>query len=466
MGAKSRKAQKVRVGAEFDLSRLRAAMKPPPEMASVYAWTLSAIMDARDAQIRGQFATPARLATAMRTDDALSVARAHRLAPQRCISVEVVPAKGARALSIAGEGESLFGDAGVAISAGTRADVNGCLVDHGVAFAFNTWTPRDDGSRIDVEVRYWPIEHVRWDALRRCYVTRVDPSCAPPPADAAVDAGGGAWGGEVPIVHGDGRWIVFSAFDHEPHKQEPAVMPGALVWARHAYAIRDWAKGSIAHGSAKVIGKLPEGTALQDAGGMTAEAAAFAELLRAVASSDSPVGIAPAGSTVDFLTNTSTAWQVWTQLVENAERAAARVYLGTDGILGSVGGAPGFDVEALFGVALTKVQGDLDAITRAIATGAIEPWAAINFGDSALAPTRRYMLPDADADAERASRATRRQAFYADIGAARQAGAVIDQAFVDAVATVHNVDAFVLKVAPVADAAPAATPPAALRAVQ
>jgi hypothetical protein len=432
MGAKPKRASKVRNASEFNLSRLAARLLPPPEVSSVYAWTLAEIMSARDAQMRGQFAMAVRLAASMRTDDALAVARANRLAPQRCIRVEIVPAPGARGKGPAKEAEALYGQDGVAVSPGTRADINGCLVDHGVAFAYNILTPREDGSRIDIEVRYWPIEHVRWDSWKRCFVTHVGSS-----DDERISFSTE----EEPIVHGDGRWIVFSTHDHEPFKQEAAVLPGALVWARHAFAIRDWAKSSVAHGSAKVIGEMPEGVALQDAAGLTAEAMAFAELLRAIATGDAPVGIRPAGSKTEFLTNNSTAWQIWTELVGNAEKAAARIYLGTDGTLGAAGGAPGVDISQLFGVALTKVQGDLAAITRGLQTGSIEIWCALNFGDSSLAPSRRYMIPDADADADRAATKERSEAAFAHIKGAKELGFVVDQKYVDDVSALYDVTA-------------------------
>lgn len=433
MPAPSRRARKVRNASEFNVASIRSALNVPESAGSVYAWSLAEIYDARDLQMRGDFATPARLAAVMRTDDAIAVARANRLAPQRCIKVQIVAAKGARARPIAAEAEAHYGQDGVAVSPGTLADIEGCLVDHGVAFAVNVATVRDDGTRTDFAVHYWPIEHVRWDAADRCYYTRVEQDSADMRTSWRSD--------EVQIVHGDGRWIVFSTHDDEPFKQEAALLPAALVWARHAFAIRDWAKSSVAHGSAKVIGEMPEGVPLQkEGGGDSDEAAAFATLLRAIASSDQPVGIRPAGSKTDFLTNTSTAWQIFAELVGNAEKAAARIYLGTDGTLGAQGGAPGIDVQALFGVALTKVQGDLAAIERGLMTGSIEVWTAVNFGDSALAPSRRYMLPDSDADAARASDAERRRTFQSAIKEARDNGFVVDQAYVDTLADVHGID--------------------------
>ncbi|HXG69998.1 MAG TPA: DUF935 family protein [Gemmatimonadaceae bacterium] len=426
-----------------------------------YSWSLPDIMAARDDQMRGSFARPVRLAASMRTDDALYVARSNRLAPQRCIEVEIVPVKGARGKGVASEAEAIFGAKGVGVSVETLADINGCLVDHGVAFATNVLTPRDDGTRVDIQVHYWPIEHVKWNSSKQCYVTRVG---------SATDERASYSTEEEEITHGDGRWIIFSTHEHEPFKQEAAVLPAALVWARRAFALRDWAKSSVAHGSAKVVGEMPEGVALQDANGLTPEATAMATLLRSIVTDDAPAGIRPAGSKVDFLTNNSTAWQIWTTLVESADKSAARIYLGQDGTLGTNGGAPGVDIGALMGVANTLVQSDLGAIERGLFTGSIEVWTAINWGSSDLAPTRRYMIPDADAEADRSAVIARRTSFFLDLQAARDGGFVVDQKYVDELAKTYDVDPPTLPEMPPVPAAvvpPAETPPsAALRSVR
>jgi hypothetical protein len=422
MGAPSKRAKKVRAASEFDLLRLSAFLKPPKTAPSAHAWSLEEIKAARDDQMRGHFRRPARLSESMRTDDALFVAKTNRLAPQRCLEVAMVPASGSRGKSIANESEGQFGKDGCAVTPETLANVHDCLVDHAVAFATNSLTLRNDGSRLDASVRYWPIEHVRWDAYKCAYVTQID------------------GGPEETIVHGDGRWIVFARSEYEPFKYG-ALLAAALVWARHAFAIRDWAKGSVAHGNAKVVGEMPAGVALQDsAGNVSSEAAAFLSLLQALVSADAPCGIRPAGSKTDFLASGSTAWQIFEQLVGNGEKAAARIYLGTDGTLGTNGGAPGVDIEELFGVATTIVEGDLECIERGLKTGAIDPWCAANFGDSSLAPTRRYKRPDADSEALGASIETRRKAFYADIESARSNGFVVDQKFVDSVAAKYGIE--------------------------
>jgi hypothetical protein len=385
------------------------------------------------------------MAKSMRTDDALFVARENRLAPHRAIGIELVPAKGAEGKRIANEAEGQFGQEGVAVSAGTRSDILGCYVDHGVAFATLTRLPRDDGSRHDCRVDYWPIEHVRWDPTARCFMTRVDPST---PVD-------GAAGREVPIVHGNGTWLIFASHEYEPFAQGAAILSSASIWARHAHAVRDWAKGSGQHGNAKIVGEMPEGVPVT-----SPEGAAFLELVRVCANPDTAYGIKPKGYELEFITNSSTAWQVWAELILNAEKAAARVYLGTDGVLGSQGGAPGVDIQTLFGVATTKVQGDLGMFSRCLTTGAIEVWCAWNFKDSALCPTHRWMIPDQDADAVRASYSTRLTAFHDAIDRAEKRF-IVDETYVSALAKEFGVTAPKMK--PLAAAAPADAASAALR---
>lgn len=477
MGAQSKRARKVRSAAEFDTSRLSYEIRRPRGAeGSVYSWALADIFQARDAQMHGNFRLPARLAESMRTDDALQVAYENRLAPLRCLKVELEPAKGARGASIAAEADASFGQNGVGIHPDSIADIDGCLVNHGVAFGVCVATPREDGSRVDFELKSWPIEFVRWDPFYRCFVTLVDPESMPEnevsKADIAANTYGFVGGYQTPIVHGDGRWVVFKKHEIYPWREEAALLSAALVWARHAFAIRDWAKGSVAHGNAKVVGEMPAGVALNDANGnLTPDAAAFLELLRAMQSADSPIGIRPAGSKTDYVTNNSNAWQVWNELVQNAEKAAARIYLGTDGTLGTQGGAPGVDIGSLFGVATTKVEGDVGAIERGIQTGVIEPWTAVNFGDSTLAPYRRYMLPDSDADALKDSLSKRSAAFHLDLKTMHEAGLLITQEYANGLAADYGVRAPTIAIAPVVAkgdpaSAPAVTAPAAPAALR
>lgn len=422
----SKKASTVKKAESFPLARLAAiAAQPRTARSPVGAWTLANIVSARDAQMNGQFERAVRIAEAMRTDHALHVARKNRLEAQKGINVEVEPAKDTGAArKVSDEAEVLYGEDGIGFSAGTAADIEGCLVDHGLAIGMNTYVPREDGSRVDLLHTFWPLEHVRRDHEGRLVARLHD------------------WS-EVPIVHGDGRWVVYAKHDDYPERQDAAVLSASLVWARHAFAERDWAKGSVAHGNPKVIGMLPAGMALQDSesGALTDEAAAMIELLRSIAQDDVPIGIKPAGAEIEYLVNTSQAWQVWKELVSNAEKAAARIYLGTDGILGSQGGAPGVDVDALFGVARTYIEGDLRCIERAFYSGVLVPWTAINFGDSSLAPHRTYQIPDVDGDAEVDARAKRNEALLAHIERLRAGGFVVTQDTIGALAEEYRVTA-------------------------
>jgi hypothetical protein len=229
-----------------------------------------------------------------------------------------------------------------------------------------------------------------------------------------------------PIRHGNGRWVVFSKSELLPHRDDATLLPAAIVWAGRAFAMRDWRKGSASHGNAKVIGEMPADTPLSDEWGMTREAQAFLEQLMAVASQDVPVGIRPPGSKIDFLTNNSQAWEVWAKLIEVEDRAAARIYLGTDGVLGAQGGAPGVDISQLFGVATSKTQSDLVCIQRGIESGLMAPWAAMNFGDDKSAPTREWVFPDPDASRVRDDFSKRHTAFLAAVKAAKDAGYAVD----------------------------------------
>ena len=439
--AASKRAKVVRERGDFNLRELESIVKPPMRGAGGGSWSIEEIVAARNQQMAGRFRAAARLAESMGTDDALFVARQNRLAPTQALGVEIEPCKGGRGDKIADEAEALFGANGLSISSETMKTIRAHLVDHGVAFASINWVPRADGSRIDPILSAWPIEHVWWHEAAGCYVTAVRrPECDPDPTPEQMIVPPGMSQMIEPILHGNGRWVIFAKSEVLPHRLDAAVLPAAIVWARHAFANRDWVKGSASHGNAKIVGELPEGTALSDeAGNMTDEARSFLALLQGVASQDSPVGIRPHGAEMDYITNSSRAWEVWKELSENAERAAARIYNGTDGTLGAQGGAPGVDLQALFGVATAMIQGDLSCIERGAQSGLVSPWAAINFGDDKLAPTRRYTYPDPDESAIRKDFAERNAAFLAAIKAAKDAGFAATDDYVGALADKYGV---------------------------
>jgi hypothetical protein len=156
LSARTKQVRPKRDAAEFNPTKLRAAFASPVGGLPLTSWTLEEIFNARDAQMRGEFRLPARMAESMRTDDALAPALENRLAPSRCIPVEIVASKKSpksEGKKIAGEASALYGQKGVAITPDTIASVHACLVTHDVAFACNTQTIRDDGARTDLEMR-------------------------------------------------------------------------------------------------------------------------------------------------------------------------------------------------------------------------------------------------------------------------------------------------------------------------
>lgn len=419
MAAVSKRAKKVVQASDFDLVRISSEIRQPKVATGLHAWDLTKIRAARELQMIGRFREPARLAEAMRTDYALFAAYLNRLAPQRGLPVELVPASTvARAVRIRDEGEALFGKKGIGLHPDTLSDVDGCLANHGVAFGCNIVTPREDGSRVDFVMKAWPIEWVTWDPIQRSFFTTVE---GLPPQQ---------------IVHGDGRWVIFQEHEIEPWKNG-AVIPGAVLWADHAFGVRDRAKASTAHGNAKIVGTMPQGLPLQDADGkLTKEAMAFVQLLRDIQSSDTPVGLKPFGSVLDYIVNNSQAWQIFKEIIDSGDKAADRIYLGTPVTAASAGGdAVGF----LFGVRNDIVEGACGAISRGIKTGVIDPWCAINFGDSSLAPSREYLMPDADQDARQKSLGERTKAFHEAIDNAKKNGFEITQPYCDALARAFGI---------------------------
>lgn len=436
MGRRSKRANPVRKAPEFNSLRLQLPIRPQYEAAGVYSWQLADIRNARDMQLQGVFREPVRMAESMRTDDALFPAWRNRIAPARCVGVGIEPANTKPASKrVAHEAEALFGARGIATTPDTLTAINGTLANHGVAIGYLAHKTRADGSRIDLTLSEWPLSQVSWSEVDGAYVTHVDRACSPGLEFETVGLGG-----RVKIIHGDGRWVVFARQELLPHRGEACLLPAALVWARHAFAARAWNQGSDSHGNPALVGELPEGVPLgnADGSGLSSEAQAMLDLLQALRDG-SGHGIRPFGSKTELLVNNSTAWQVWHELMMNAEKAAARIYLGTDGMLGAQGGAPGVDIAQLFGVATTIVQGDLDCITEALRTGVIEPWCAINFGDSSLAPRRRYELPDPDAAKERSDLALRQEQFHAEIKRLRDGSFQVDDAVVAALAQQYGV---------------------------
>lgn len=408
---------KDRVRTSDEFAKVASSVRPPRSTGDVHAWSLETIRSARNEQQAGKFALPVKLASAMRTNGELYVAYHTRTAPVGALGAHLKPGNGTRGKALQSKATK-----SVIIPRGVLLGIAGTRANHGIAIGHVVRESNAEGTLVDMRLEEWPLEFVRWDASREMLMTRTDGTP------------------DVPIIHGDGEWIVFKKYDLEPWKQDACVLPGGLLWAALAGAIKDWNLASTSHGQAKMIAQLPEGFVLQNADGtLTADAAALLALLQGLVSGENGAGIVPNGTIVDFVANNSNNWQVFDKLVENREKIATRIYLGTDAILGSQGGAPGVDIAALFRVASTIVQGDLDVLCDAINIGMLQPWAAINDGDSRNAPTLEFRMPDPDAAAVAAERDAKEKAFIEAVKQRREAGFEITQAVVDELAKAYGV---------------------------
>lgn len=407
---------KDRVRTSDEFAKVARNVRAPRSTGDIHAWSLERIRAARDEQMRGKFQLPVKLAAAMRTNGELFVAYHTRTAPVGALGAHLKPAAGARGVALQRKAAK-----SVIIPRGVLLGIAGTRANHALAIGHVVRESNAEGTLVDMRLEEWPLEFVYWDTSREMLMTRTD------------------GGPDVPIIHGDGEWIVFKKYDLEPWKQDACILPGGLLWAALAGAIKDWNLGATSHGQAKMIAQLPEGFTLQNADGLTADAAALLALLQGLVSGENGAGVVPNGTEVDFVSNNSSAWQVFSQLVDNREKIATRIYLGTDAILGATGGAPGVDIAALFRVASTIVQGDLDVICDGINIGMLQPWAAINDGDSRNAPTLEFRMPDPDAAAVAAERDAKEKQLVEAIERRKAAGFDVTQEVVDDLAAVFGV---------------------------
>lgn len=369
--------------------------------------------------MRGQFARPVQLATAFRTNDAMFTAYHARVAPQNAIRLLWKPAD-----TEAGRIACKRGQYAIHAPQHTRGAIVGTMANHGIAIGYLQHSAFDDpeyGPTVCLTLTEWPLEHVRYDVSTNTLQTRTKDH------------------GTVTITHGDGRWIIFRKLGVCPWEQDACVLPGALIWAAHGGAVADWAGASFSHGQAKVVGTPREGVSTGDGTTLTPEAATLLDTITKLAGGESVAGIVPSGSDVKLLFNGSTAWQVFNELVLNRSKAAMRIYQGTDAALGSQGGAPGVDVESLFNVSSTRLQGDLEAVERGLREGAIEPWLHLHGYAREDQFTITYAMPDADGERRASQEAAGIERLGAMVKTLKESGLEVTQDTIDAMVAVLGI---------------------------
>jgi hypothetical protein len=392
---------------------------PVRKQGGGYTWTLQEIRSARDAQLRGQFDMPVRMAEAFRTNDAMFVAYQTRVSTQSAIKLMWQPAN-----TEPGRVACARAEHAIHVPQHTRESILGTMANHGLAIGYVEHATVDDpeyGPTVCMTLTEWPLEHVRYNPSTCTLETRTREQ------------------GQITITHGDGRWVVFRKFGVAPWTQDAAVLPGALVWAAHGGCLSDWAGSSYSHSQAKTIATLREGVPLGKDGALSPEATLALDTLTALLCGDSPAAVLPAGATAQILYNGSTAWQVFKELGLDRGKAAQRVYLGTDAALGSQGGAPGVDIQALFNVASTRIQGDLEALERGFREGMILPWAEMHGVERADLFVLTYAVPDSDGERRSSQEAAAIERLAAMSKAMKDTGLEVTQETIDALVQVLGV---------------------------
>lgn len=402
-----------------EVSATKAVSPPVRRQGGGYSWSLETIRSARDAQLRGQFDLPVRMAEAFRTNDALFTAYNARVSTQSAVKLLWSAADTEPGKVVAKRAEL-----SIHTPQHARESILGTLANHGIAIGYVQHAVHDDpehGPTVAMTLTEWPLEHVRYNPSSCTLETRTTEL------------------GTITITHGDGRWIIFRKFGFAPWTQDACVLPGALLWAAHGAGISDWAAASFSHGQSKVVATLKEGVTIGDGATLTAEAEAVLNVVSALVNGESGAGVLPHGTETKLLFNGSTAWQVFDALVLNREKAAQRIYLGTDAALGSQGGAPGIDIAALFNVASTRIQGDLECLERGFREGMILPWSVLHGVALADVSKLTYAMPDVDGERRSAQEAAAMTRLGEMIGTMKAAGLIVSQDTVGALTKILGV---------------------------
>lgn len=379
-------------------------------------WTRETVRHAVTAQVCGRFSTAVRLARDLMREPAIFAAALNRGAPHRGLKRTIAEPAGTKlegtAASVLAEARATFASpTSTCLSSALLGDAFKRVALHATSVEQIRWEQRADGSRMDPFVETWPLEYVEWDEqCRRLMALTTE--------------------GRVPIVHGDGRWIVSAPSVEQPWTMGALVALGEL-WVELRFGRVARSNNADSHGDDKWIGTLPEGVAMEDpqVEEMLEELLKLYESRRAMC--------IPHGATVKRDEALGQNYNIFVNLLEAGLKDAARVLLGQDGTMTNSGGNY-IKSWGLFGVRNDIIESDFATVGGAMSTGLLRPWSLLNFGRWDRLEYG-WLIPDADEDARRESIAKRREAFWTDLEKARANGAIVDQPYVDEIALAYGV---------------------------
>ena len=161
-------------------------------------------------------------------------------------------------------------------------------------------------------------------------------------------------------------------------------------------------------------------------------------------------GVLPNGTTFQAVGLDSKASTCFKDALESDATYIAAVLTGTD-LSAGTGGV--YKAPVFWGILRSTVGDDLAAQKRGINHGHVYPYTRFNYEAGIeeaeerglwVDPVLDIPLPNPETDAQNAANATRQQAFYAAIGAEKDAGGAMTQERVDALAKLHGANTFVM----------------------
>lgn len=375
------------------------------------AWPIERIRQHRDAHQEGRVWAGKQLARAMLRSAEVKAALAQRVAP--ALGIAAVLEGGSERVRV--ELEPALSRRGLMYPAPARKRVHYDLAMCGLAILQNDWRPRPDGSRWDLRLRPWSLEATEWSPNDGVYIAHTRER------------------GRQPIIHGAGKWTVIEPLA-DGGFDDGAVIPLALAFAGAGYNAIDRAGSSRAIGSPKLLGKLPPGIAVSANEGL-----AMLDALETLMAGRAVQTYADQ-SEVKPLEFTGSGWQIF----GDADKSyTSKIFLALTGQDGGASNSGGSYTKALIleGVLFALVEADVTAESTGITTGALRPYAALNYGDPEEAASLEWPLPDPEEDARLESVAKRHKALTDIITARRAAGLTVTQKDVDELAAAMRIPA-------------------------
>lgn len=223
--------------------------------------------------------------------------------------------------------------------------------------------------------------------------------------------------GSIPIVPGDGKWMLHSQWGHQGYRSwvRGALRAVAEPWMLRKFAFRDMARYSEVHGLPTRVGVVP---AVSDPGERAKFESDIANL-----GSDAAM-ILPSGvdreNSYDYklVEAVDTSWQVFPGLIDRCDMAIVLALL-FQNLTTEVKGGSFAATDAHMDVRQSGIQGDNEAWRTTIYDQLARPFAYLNFGDPELAPWTEW---DVQARDNYSQNAKQFQAFGTAVEVLRRGG--------------------------------------------